>query len=288
MSWTSGLLLSVNPSTTYICDKSATQSHCVLGVFYFVHFFQRTQLSPLQNTNEEEEEQASRSSHSKPPAGLPRSSNLYRAGSIKDLIIKFSAAKDLNTGSSRSLFSGKHRMKKAASVEALFSRDTPMSTASLSTQCSNGQEKNPAPSITVTPPFQDSSQNGAESPQKDTESSEIPAKTDCPVSNQSTESKPRSKTQTADSGSAADSGLGSVSQKKIPRPNVLMSLHESGHSASFPCEDTPDWRRIAWLKLCSQSAWWHKSYSITNQKDLRRADPELNLMFDAFPFLCLF
>lgn len=166
-------------------------------------------LSLHQSTNKEEAEQALRASHKKTSTGLSRSTNLYRSGSIKDLITRFSGPERISSTSSlQGLSFGTERVLKSASVEAL---ESPTSQSSRSTPGRVGQEEVSVPSITVTPPYRESNHNRAESLQRGT-SSQITARIDCPAggSAEQTDSAPNSKTQTPDS--VADSGMGSVSK----------------------------------------------------------------------------
>lgn len=182
---------------------------------YCAHFFQhessssQTPISLHKATSKEEEkaEQAWRANHKKPLSGPSRSTNLYRSSSVKDLIGRFSGPDNIYPASSlQGLYFG--RGLKAASVEALLSskfKSSPYPPSSAGPDVS-------APSITVTPPFRETSQNEAKT-------SQITARIDCPVesSPEKTESEPQSKTQTTDSGreSMADSGLGSVSKSPL-------------------------------------------------------------------------
>lgn len=166
-----------------------------------------------------------RANHKKTSTGLSRSTNLQRSGSVKDLINRFSGP-DHNSSTSclQGLSFGTGRVPKSASVEAL---ESPKSQSTPSTPRSVGQDDVSVPSITVTPPFRESNQNRAESPQRGTKNSQITARIDCPVggSAEKTDSVPKSKTQTPDSGrdSVADSGMGSVSK----------SLREDGTTAWY-------------------------------------------------------
>ncbi|XP_071321958.1 myosin heavy chain, embryonic smooth muscle isoform [Trachinotus anak] len=155
-------------------------------------------LSPHQTTNGEEADQAWRSNHRKSYTGLSHSTKLHRAGSVKDLINKFSGPDPVSpSGSPQSPVLGVGQSLKSASAEVF-----------KSTPSSVGPEESPVPSITVTPPLRET--------QKGTKSSQITARIDCPVggSTANTDSEPRSKTQTTDSGreSVADSGMGSESE----------------------------------------------------------------------------
>lgn len=190
-----------------------------LGICYCLHLFQhapessssQSPLSPQQTDRKEEAEQTSRASHKKPSPGLSGRSNLHRTGSIKDLINKFSGQDH-----PQSPYSGTRQVRKSASAEALVS---PKYKSSQSTPSSFGQDESAVPSITVTPPLRETSQNGTETAQRGTKISKITARIDCPVgsSTEKPNSQPRKKTQITDSGreSVADSGMGSVS-KEIP------------------------------------------------------------------------
>lgn len=174
---------------------------------------------PNQTTNEHQAHQAWRSTQKKLPAGLSHISNLHRGGSIKDLISKFSVLdRDFCAGSLR-----RARLYKAASIELLDfpgSYSVPATPSSLEEVESPvfKEVESPIPSITVTPPFTESTQTEPGSAQKNTVTSQISARIDGPVggSTAKTDSKPSNKTQTTHSGndSVADSGMGSVSTKK--------------------------------------------------------------------------
>ncbi|XP_023268417.1 cingulin-like protein 1 [Seriola lalandi dorsalis] len=162
-------------------------------------------LSPHQ-TNEEEAEQAWRASHKKPSTGLSRSTKLQRAGSVKDLISKFSGTDPVSpSGSPLSPGLGVGQALKSASAVAL--KTTPSSA---------GPEESPVPCITVTPPLRQTIQKETQSAQRGIKSNQITARIDCPVGGRAANSgsEPRSKTQTTDSGrgSVADSGMGSESE----------------------------------------------------------------------------
>lgn len=170
-------------------------------------------LSLHQTTNKEEAEYSWRASQKKPSAGLSRSSNLHRAGSIKDLINKFSGPNHVSSsGSPQSPSSGTAKVEKSASIEAL---ETPKSKSCPSTPSSVSQEISDVPDIKES---------------RDTQTSQITARIDCPVggSVEKTDSKPRSQTQITESGrdSVADSGMGSVSkEKKNSWLTISMGLH---------------------------------------------------------------
>lgn len=237
-----------------LLQMSKSLNSC-LEICYYVHLFQHTPecsssqspLSPQQTTNEEEAEQALRTSQKKPSTGPSRSTKLQRAGSVKDLISKFSGPDHVSSTSYlQGLSFGAGRVLRSASVEALESLK---SQSSPSTPSSVGQDDVSVPSITVTPPFRESSQNRTESTQKGTKTSQITARIDCPVegSAEKTDSVPKNKTQTTDSNrdSVDDSGMGSVSK----------SLCEDGTTAWY-CGFFNDLH--AWVKLRIQSAWRHE------------------------------
>ncbi|XP_038589742.1 myosin-9-like isoform X2 [Micropterus salmoides] len=185
-------------------------------------------LSPQQTDRKEEAEQTSRASHKKPSPGLSGRSNLHRTGSIKDLINKFSGQDH-----PQSPYSGTRQVRKSASAEALV---TPKSKSSQSTPSSFGQDESALPSITVTPPLRETSQNGTETAQRGTKISKITARIDCPVgsSTEKPNSQPRKKTQITDSGreSVADSGMGSESE------------FDSNKHLDSPSEEEPTTPRI--------------------------------------------
>ncbi|XP_065822072.1 myosin heavy chain, embryonic smooth muscle isoform isoform X3 [Labrus bergylta] len=163
----------------------------------------------LHQANIKDETQQIRKASQKPSAVLIRSSNLRRAGSIKDLISKFSGPEQ--DSSPQSLSSGSPK-----SAEVPESSKSSKSKSSPTTLSSVGQDRSPVPSISVTPPSQQTSQNGAESAQNGNKSSQITARMDCPVggSTEKSDSEAKRETQTADSGreSVADSGIGSESE----------------------------------------------------------------------------
>ncbi|XP_049460124.1 uncharacterized protein LOC125905885 isoform X1 [Epinephelus fuscoguttatus] len=180
-------------------------------------------ISPHQTTSEEEAKQAWSANHKKPAAGLSRGTNLRRAGSVKDLINKFSGS-----DAPQSPTSGAGKVAKSPSAEAL---ESPKSRSSPSTPISVRQDEGPVPSITVTPPFRETSQNVARSAQRSTSTSQITARIDCPVgsSAEKTDSEAKNKTQTPVSGrdSVADSGMGSESE------------FDSNKQPDSPSEDEP-------------------------------------------------
>ncbi|XP_047426425.1 uncharacterized protein LOC124997008 [Mugil cephalus] len=133
-------------------------------------------LSPQQTANEKE-------AVKKPTAGQSNSSYLQRANSIKDLISKFS---------------GPHHGSASKSFES----------KSLSFAA---QDESPVPDITVTPAFGETTQNGFHF-----KTAQTTARIECPEGGgtEKTDSEPRTKTQTVDSGSdsVTDSGMGSESE----------------------------------------------------------------------------
>ncbi|XP_068191513.1 myosin-11 [Antennarius striatus] len=180
-------------------------------------FTSKPPFSLHQNTNRGEEEQAWRSNHKKPSAGLSRSSNLYRAGSIKDLIVKFSDP-DFSYGSTRGTISLKEQIKRSASVEALDSQEFSKPRSTMSTSCYTGREENTVPRISVNAPIRNTIQNGPEAAQREAKTSQGTARNDCPEggASENTDSKPR--TQPTDSrDSVTDSGVGSESDLDLNR-----------------------------------------------------------------------
>ncbi|KAK5851664.1 hypothetical protein PBY51_023202 [Eleginops maclovinus] len=158
--------------------------------------------SPHQTTNEEE---SWRTNHRKPAAGLSRSSNLHRASSVKNLISKFS-------GPTSGISSG--TLQRATSTGALY---LSKSKSSPSTPSDVKKDDALVPSITVTPPFRQTSQNVA---MKGSFNSQIAARIDCPVVDvrvEKTASDPGNKTKAKDSGrdSVTDSGMGSETELDV-------------------------------------------------------------------------
>ncbi|XP_034565649.1 cingulin-like protein 1 isoform X2 [Notolabrus celidotus] len=162
-----------------------------------------------------------RKASQKSSAVLTRNSNLRRAGSIKDLISKFSGPEHASAPQSPSSGS-----QKSPFAEPLGS---PKSKMSLTTLSSVGQDKSPVPSICVTPPVRQNSQNRADSAQSGTKTNQITARIDCPLGDGSEKTEAKRKTQTTDSSrdSVADSGMGSESE-----------LDTNKHPES-PSEDEP-------------------------------------------------
>ncbi|XP_040013965.1 uncharacterized protein LOC120806664 [Xiphias gladius] len=213
--------------------------------------------SPHQTTNEKEAEQAWRASHKRPSAGLSNRTNLQRAGSIKDLINKFSGPDQISPSSSpQSPGFGVGQALKSASAEAL---ESPKSKSSPSTPGSVVPDESPVPSITITPPLRETGQNEARSAQRGTKTSQIAVRIDCPVGGSAgnADSQPTSKTRTTDSGrdSLADSGMGSggyqviASQKtQVQVKSQVIGVKESELDSSkqpdSPSEEEPSTPRI--------------------------------------------
>ncbi|XP_034752349.1 cingulin-like protein 1 [Etheostoma cragini] len=202
----------------------------------------KSPLSPHQTTNEEEAEQAWRASY-REIAAVPRNSNLHRAGSVKNLISKFSGPDHVSSsGSQQSLSSGTGQVPKVASSEALKSQKSKSSPCIPS---SVGQDQNPVPSITVTSPL-GSSQNVPPSAQRSIRTSQISARIDCPIggSFEKTISKPRAKTQTIDSGrdSVADSCMGSESEFDSNKQSDSPSEEEPSTPRAVPTSQNPKYQ----------------------------------------------
>ncbi|XP_037122245.1 putative uncharacterized protein MYH16 isoform X3 [Syngnathus acus] len=171
-------------------------------------------LSPQQTANKEEAEQNWRASQRK--AGL---SNLQRAGSVKDLISKFSGPEqDLYLGSSSSLYSETGRTPKFTSSQTILPPKSKLSPTVI------GRDSL-LPSISVTPLLKKEIQRSDGSAQKDDGISQITAKIDCPVggSSQRTDSN-----KTSDSGrdSVADSGMGSEPENESNKQSDSLSEEE--------------------------------------------------------------
>lgn len=187
----------------------------VLEMCCCVHLFQRTPGSPSSPLSpsskisiKDEADQVWTASYKSPPSSPSRSTNLHRAGSIQNLISKFSGP-DQVFSSGYSHLPKPGRLTKAYSVEVLDSPTSPL------TPCSPDQ----VPNITVTPPPQGTSQSQPESAQDKSKTSQIAARIDCPEGGNSEKAdlkERKSKTQIFDFGrdSVGDSGLGSVSKKK--------------------------------------------------------------------------
>ncbi|XP_061589197.1 putative leucine-rich repeat-containing protein DDB_G0290503 [Cololabis saira] len=188
-------------------------------------------LSPL-TANEEEAEQVYQATYRKPTVDLSRGSNLQRAGSVKDLISRFSGSDYVvSSCSKKSHSSGPDTVPESASMETLSS-----SKSSPSSPSSAGQDGSSVPSILVTS-CRETHHDGIESSQRSTKDSKITARIDCPLegSTQMKESEARSKAQTPASGrdSVADSGMGSESE-----------LDSSKHSDS-PSEEDPSTPKVS-------------------------------------------
>uniref|UniRef100_A0A3P8NAM0 Myosin tail domain-containing protein n=2 Tax=Haplochromini TaxID=319058 RepID=A0A3P8NAM0_ASTCA len=160
-------------------------------------------LSPQQTTTKEESQQSKRASY-KRPVGLTRNS-VQRAGSIKDLITRFSGPDHQvsPSGSPQSPIMGAERVQKSASMEALES-----SKSSPSTPISASQDGSSIPSINVTPPFKETIQNGVGPVQKGSRTTQITSRINFPPGDGA---ESRSQTNTGRD-SVADSGMGSESE----------------------------------------------------------------------------
>ncbi|XP_063320346.1 cingulin-like protein 1 [Pelmatolapia mariae] len=160
-------------------------------------------LSPQQTTTKEESQQSRRASY-KRPVGLTRNS-VQRAGSIKDLITRFSGPDHQvsPSGSPQSPFMGAEGVQKSASMEALES-----SKSSPSTPISASQDGSSIPSINVTPPFKETIQNGVGPVQKGSRTTQITSRINVPLGDGA---ESRSQTNTGRD-SVADSGMGSESE----------------------------------------------------------------------------
>uniref|UniRef100_A0A3Q2VJX2 Cingulin-like protein 1 n=2 Tax=Haplochromis burtoni TaxID=8153 RepID=A0A3Q2VJX2_HAPBU len=160
-------------------------------------------LSPQQTTTKEESHQSKRASY-KRPVGLTRNS-VQRAGSIKDLITRFSGPDHQvsPSGSPQSPIMGAERVQKSASMEALES-----SKSSPSTPISASQDGSSIPSINVTPPFKETIQNGVGPVQKGSRTTQITSRINFPPGDGA---ESRSQTNTGRD-SVADSGMGSESE----------------------------------------------------------------------------
>nr|XP_054600651.1 cingulin-like protein 1 [Nothobranchius furzeri] len=149
-------------------------------------------------------QQARRGDRTKPPVGPFPSSNLHRAGSVKDLISKFSGPDQvLCSRSPRSHVSEPRRVTKSVSTESLNSAK------STSGQSVIGHAGGPVPSIAVTP-FGETTQNGVEPAQKGARGRDTAASIDCPVGGGGTQ-KADSRPPASDSG-RDDSGMGSEAE----------------------------------------------------------------------------
>ncbi|XP_060933830.1 uncharacterized protein LOC133010310 [Limanda limanda] len=164
----------------------------------------QTALSRQQNTNEEEAAHIWKTNYKKPAASSSRSSNLRRAGSVKDLIGRFSGS-DLVSPTGSLAFGIGETPKSEETFKSTLSTSPPSLPA----------EEGPVPGITVIPPpLGETRQN--EAPPTTTTTNQTTARTDRPVggSAEKTDSQATAKTQTVDSGraSVADSGMGSESE----------------------------------------------------------------------------
>lgn len=183
----------------------------VLETCCCVRLFQRTPGSPSSKISiKDEADQVWTGSYKNSSSSPSRSTNLHRAGSIKNLISKFSGP-DQVFSSGYSHLPKPGRLTKAYSVEVLDSPTSPL------TPCSPDQ----VPNITVTPPAKGMSQSEPESAQDKSKTSQIAARIDCPEGRDTEKAdlkERKSQTLIFDFGrdSVGDSGLGSVSKKEKP------------------------------------------------------------------------
>lgn len=159
---------------------------------------------------------------------------MRRAGSVKDLIGKFSGPGQVSSsGSPQSPSSGTAQLPKSVP-------EPPKHASSPSTPAlgSVGRDDGAVPGVAVTSPFRETP-NVAQSAQTGTPISKITARIDCQVGGRAekTDSEPTSKSQTPESGrdSVTDSGMGSVSNQKKVRGDLFddlacpaSCLHEDG------------------------------------------------------------
>ncbi|XP_056289143.1 uncharacterized protein LOC130205669 [Pseudoliparis swirei] len=188
-------------------------------------------LSPHPTATEDEATQAWRASLKKPATGPSRGSNLRRAGSVKDLIGKFSGPGQVSSsGSPQSPSSGTAQLPKSVP-------EPPKHASSPSTPAlgSVGRDDGAVPGVAVTSPFRETP-NVAQSAQTGTPISKITARIDCQVGGRAekTDSEPTSKSQTPESGrdSVTDSGMGSEPE---------MDLNKQPDS---PSEEQPTTHRV--------------------------------------------
>lgn len=188
-----------------------TLPNIVLGTCCCVRLFQRTPGSPSSKISiKDKADQVWIASYKNPSSSLSRSTNLHRAGSIQNLIDKFSGP-DQVFSSGYSHLPKPGRLTKAYSVEVLDSPTSPL------TPCSPDQ----VPNITVTPPAKGTSQSEPESAQDKSKTSQIAARIDFPEGGDTEKAdlkENHSRTLIFDFGrdSVGDSGLGSVSKKEKP------------------------------------------------------------------------
>lgn len=189
-------------STNLVCLLPRLLPNIVLETCCCVRLFQRTPGSPSSKSSvTDEADEVWTATYKDASSSLSRSTNLHRAGSIQNLINKFSGP-DQVFSSGYSHLPKPGRLTKAYSVEVLDSPTSPL------TPCSPDQ----VPNITVTPPAKATSQSEPESAQ-DKSVTSLNA-----VSTVREREERKSKTQVFDFGrdSVADSGLGSVSKKEKP------------------------------------------------------------------------
>ncbi|XP_040053763.1 uncharacterized protein LOC120831919 isoform X2 [Gasterosteus aculeatus] len=198
-------------------------------------------LSPHQTTNKEETVQAFRASHKKPATGLSQKSNLHRASSVKDLISKFSGPDHVSSsGPLQNPSSGTAQVPKFTPGEALGSPRSTLSASDFALD-SVGRDQGVLPSITVTPLFR-KTLNLSRSAQRSPDTSKIVARIDCPVggSVENTDSEPRSKAQTTESGK--DSGVGLESELDSNKQSESTSEEEPTTPRVIPAIQNPKYQ----------------------------------------------
>ncbi|XP_057674651.1 inner centromere protein A isoform X2 [Corythoichthys intestinalis] len=175
-------------------------------------------LSPQQTATKEAAKQNWTASQRK--AGL---SNLQRAGSVKDLISKFSGPEsDLYLVSSPGLYLGAERAQKFTSSETVLSLKSKSSPTVISRDCT-------LPTISVTPPCTAE----IKQTQKDAGVSQKTASIDCPVESSSHKTDSN---KAADSGrdSVADSGMGSEPESESNKQSDSLSEEEPSTPRTVP------------------------------------------------------
>lgn len=221
-------------STNLVYLLSRLLPNIVLETCCCVRLFQRSPGSPSSPSSKifikDEADQLWPASYKNPSSSLSRSTNLHRAGSIQNLISKFSGP-DQVFSSGYSHIPKPGRLTKAYSVEVLDSPTSPL------TPCSPDQ----VPNITITPPAKGTSQSES---QDNSKTSQIAARIDCPEGGDTEKAdlkERKSKTLIFDFGidSVGDSGLGSVSKKEKPLTYCLdvtawdKTLHHQHGTAGF-------------------------------------------------------
>ncbi|XP_061733168.1 uncharacterized protein LOC133536556 [Nerophis ophidion] len=201
-----------NPSVPSMQEKNETVHQSVMQT---PESPSRLPLSPLQTSKKGEANQNWRASQKN--TGL---SNLQRAGSVKDLISKFSGPDcDSYLRSPHSLCPAAGRAPKPTSSE------TTCPPKSKSGPTVIGQDHKPVPSISGTPVSKEDSRSAAVSAQRVVQTSQITARIDCPVGSggERTDSN-----KSPDSGrdSVADSGMGSEPESDANKQPDSLSEEE--------------------------------------------------------------